>query len=193
MGTFIIVLGGSFVSLDCFLWNTSLQSNSPLRFLASIVVGVVVFSNQRLPSQIDTESNLSLSLLKTLWSRSDWIIYLIFLELTTIVSFWLSRIMHEVCMGRIIDERGDAERSSDLGPGGGGRKIVETGWRGYLSSVVKARERNRQRVKRALEKWSHSKPDDLIRKAAGLGWSITGGLLAGQTLVFAKSAVKVGL
>ncbi|KAM0748537.1 hypothetical protein T439DRAFT_327797 [Meredithblackwellia eburnea MCA 4105] len=157
------------------------------------VIGVVLFGNHRTATDFDKESNLSLSLLKQLWGRSDWIAYLTCLEATTLFSFWISIITHEVCMARVTDERGDAdgEREMGMGTGGGGRRKVETGWRARLETLKKHRRIVRDWIKKTLESWSQSRPDSSIRKLAGLCWSITGGLLAGQTLVFAKSVVKL--
>ncbi|KAK4703698.1 magnesium transporter, partial [Phenoliferia sp. Uapishka_3] len=153
------------------------------------VVGVVLFGNHRQATDFDKESNLSLSLLKEIWGRGDWIAYLTVLEVTTALAFWFSSITHEVCMARVEDERGDAEGEREMGDGG--RKEVLVGWRAVRGRVAKMHGRVRKTVKRQLERWSQSRPDSTIRKAAGLCWSITGGLLAGQTLVFAKSAVKL--
>lgn len=44
------------------------------------VVGVVVFGNMRNDSDFDTESNLSLTVLKTIWARKEWVAYLTCLE-----------------------------------------------------------------------------------------------------------------
>lgn len=163
------------------------------------VIGVVLFGNARTHDDaFDKESNLSLSLLKEIWGRGNWIAYLTCLEVTTAWCFWMSAIVHEVCMGRVEDERGDAERNTDIeGMLGGGRRSAGGG-EGFIERVkagwVRVRRGHaglRKGVKRVVEKWAQSKPDSTIRKTAGLCWSITGGLLAGQTLVFAKSAVKV--
>lgn len=151
------------------------------------VVGVVLFGNHRTAGEFDKESNLSLSLLKQIWGRGGWIAYLTCLEAVTLLAFWFSGITHEVCMARVEDEREEAE----LEMGDGGRRKVEQGWRAQLGKVQAIKGRLRRIVKKALERWSQSRPDSTIRKAAGLSWSVTGGLLAGQTLVFAKSAVKV--
>ncbi|GAA5904157.1 hypothetical protein JCM6882_003963 [Rhodosporidiobolus microsporus] len=166
------------------------------------VVGVVVFGNIKSESQFD-ESNLSLSVLKEMWSRSDWIIYLIFLEIATVLFWWLSRITHEVCISRITDERGDADRDgsglAQMMEGGGGRRNTDPyageGWVGRAKSARDAWHRSQGRarevVKAYIERWSQSRSEVSIRKLAGLMWSVTGGLLSGQTLVLAKSAVKL--
>ena len=152
------------------------------------VIGVVLFGNARTATDFDKESNLSLSLLKEIWGRGDWIAYLTCLEATTALAFWFSCITHEVCMARVEDERGE-EGEREMGDGG--RKNVAIGWRAYLEKAQAMKGRVRRNIKGALERWSQSRPDSTIRKTAGLCWSLTGGLLAGQTLVFAKSAVKV--
>ncbi|GAA5915969.1 hypothetical protein JCM5296_000496 [Sporobolomyces johnsonii] len=167
------------------------------------VVGVVVFGNHRLPSDFDAESNLSLTLLKEIWGRADWIVYLVALEVSTIAVWWFSSIAHQVCMARITDERGDAERDGSgidaMVGGGGGRRLANPyegqGFVGRLKSwrdaVRRTHGRLRKTVKGFVERWSQSRPDTSIRKLAGLCWSVTGGMLSGQTLVLAKSAVKL--
>lgn len=168
------------------------------------VVGVVVFGNIRIKTDaIDAESNLSLSLLKEIWSRGPWIIYISCLELTTIVFWWLSRIAHEVCMARVIDERGDADADGSgldaMLEGGGGRRNTNPyegqGFMGKLKSVRDAwhvrQGKVRRVVKEALERWSQSRPDASIRQLAAFAWAVTSGLLSGQTLILAKSGVKL--
>lgn len=168
------------------------------------VVGVVVFGNIRIKTDaIDAESNLSLSLLKEIWSRGAWIAYLTCLELTTIVFWWLSRIAHEVCMARVIDERGDADADGSgldaMLEGGGGRRNPNPyegqGFVGKLKSVRDAwhirQGKVRRVVKEALERWSQSRPDASIRQLAAFAWAVTSGLLSGQTLILAKSGVKL--
>ncbi|GAA5931386.1 hypothetical protein JCM1841_002800 [Sporobolomyces salmonicolor] len=167
------------------------------------VVGVVVFGNHRLPSDFDAESNLSLTLLKQIWGRTDWIVYLVALEVSTIAVWWFSSITHQVCMARITDERGDDERDVSgidaMVGGGGGRRLANPyegqgfvgrlkGWR---DGVKRTQGRLRKKVRGLVERWSQSRPDTSIRKLAGLCWSVTGGMLSGQTLVLAKSAVKL--
>lgn len=168
------------------------------------VVGVVVFGNIRIKTDaIDAESNLSLSLLKEIWSRGPWIIYLVFLELTTIVFWWLSRIAHEVCMARVIDERGDADADGSgldamLEGGGGRRNTNPYEGQGFVGKLKSARDawhvrqgKVRRVVKEALERWSQSRPDASIRQLAAFAWAVTSGLLSGQTLILAKSGVKL--
>lgn len=168
------------------------------------VVGVVVFGNIRIKTDaIDAESNLSLSLLKEIWGRKEWIFYLLCLEVTTIVFWWLSRIAHEVCMARVIDERGDADADGSgldaMLEGGGGRRNPNPyegqGFMGKLKSVRDAwhvrQGKVRRVVKEALERWSQSRPDASIRQLAAFAWAVTSGLLSGQTLILAKSGVKL--
>ncbi|ORY62722.1 hypothetical protein BCR35DRAFT_308959 [Leucosporidium creatinivorum] len=164
------------------------------------VVGVVAFGNHRAQTDFDKESNLSLSLLKEIWARKEWVAYYSALQVTTASFFWLSTIVHQVCMARITDERGDAEREADIEgmlDGGGGRRgsIEGAGFvakaRRWKAGFDKSHGQLRRRVRRMVEKYSQSRPDSTIRKLAGLCWSVTGGLLAGQTLILAKSGVKL--
>ncbi|KAM0791685.1 hypothetical protein ACM66B_003959 [Microbotryomycetes sp. NB124-2] len=167
------------------------------------VVGVVVFGNQRDKGEYDKESNLSLTLLKQLWSRLDWILFFVFLELTTVALFWFSTVVHQVCMARVTDERGDVDRSSpdhdieEMLDGGGGRRAVledadlRTRVTAFRRKFHKSHGHARRFIKRLLEHWSQSRPDSSIRQLAGMSWAITGGVLAGQTLIYAKSGVKL--
>ncbi|GAA5907284.1 uncharacterized protein JCM6883_001158 [Sporobolomyces salmoneus] len=167
------------------------------------IVGIVVFGNQKRPSDFDADANLSLSTLKVLWGRSDWIAYFICLEVAIVLAWWISGITHEVCMARITDDRGDADRDGSgieaMVGGGGGRRVANPyegeGFMGTVKSTrdrfVEGRGKLRAIVKRSIERWSQSRPDASIRKAAGFAWAVTGGLLSGETLILAKSGVKL--
>ncbi|GAA6049083.1 hypothetical protein JCM3770_003878 [Rhodotorula araucariae] len=168
------------------------------------VVGVVVFGNQKVKTDaIDAESNLSLSLLKELWGRGGWIAFFVILEVVTVLLWWLSRIAHEVCMARVTDDRGDADRDGSgvdaMMDGGGGRRVSNPYvGEGFVGKVKAARDswhrhqgKVRKVVKRHIERWSVSRPDTSIKQLAAFMWAVTGGLLSGQTLILAKSGVKL--
>ncbi|KPV74240.1 uncharacterized protein RHOBADRAFT_54089 [Rhodotorula graminis WP1] len=171
---------------------------------AVIIVGVVcvvVFSNQKIRTdRIDAEANLSLSLLKELWGRGGWIAFFVMLEVVTVLLWWTSGIVHEVCMARVTDERGEDRSGLDaMMDGGGGRRIVNPyDGEGFVGKVKSARDAWRRRqgqvrkvVKGHVEQWSASRPDTSIRRLAAFLWAVSGGLLSGQTLVLAKSGVKL--
>lgn len=167
------------------------------------IVGIVVFGNQKRASDFDADANLSLSTLKVLWGRSDWIAYFVCLEVAIAVAWSVSRVTHDVCMARITDERGDAERDGSgieaMVERGGGRRVANPyEGQGFVGTLRATRDRafaNRAKVraqlKRAIERWSQSRPDASIRKLAGFMWAVTGGLLSGETLILAKSGVKL--
>ncbi|BGP49693.1 hypothetical protein JCM10450v2_005598 [Rhodotorula kratochvilovae] len=168
------------------------------------VVGVVVFGNQKEKTDaIDAESNLSLSLLKELWGRGGWIAFFVVLEVVTVLLWWSSRITHEVCMARVSDDRGDADRDGSgldaMIDGGGGRRVTNPyegeGFVGKVKAVRDAWHRRQGKirlvVKRQVEQWSVSRPDTSIKQLAAFMWAVTGGLLSGQTLILAKSGVKL--
>ncbi|KAH8930015.1 hypothetical protein BT69DRAFT_1345539, partial [Atractiella rhizophila] len=169
------------------------------------VVGVVLFSQMR-RGAIDVESNLSLSTLKDLWARSGWITYLIFLESATITLFWLATIGDEVLfesqrmetLPTIVESDSETETQTN-----GGRRrldvamekksladrakmVLEWGKKGK-----KRARRVRRNVKARFEGWSMRQQEITVKKTVGFLWAATGGLLAGQSLVFAKSAVKL--
>ncbi|GAA5933525.1 uncharacterized protein JCM15063_001338 [Sporobolomyces koalae] len=166
------------------------------------VVGVVVFGNQKRPSDFDADANLSLSTLKVLWGRGEWIAYFVCLEFATVLVWSIAGIAHEVCMARIIDERGDAADGNGIDAmvgGGGGRRVANPyegeGFVGTLKStrdrLQAGRGKLKVKAKRAIETWSQSRPDASIRKLAGFCWAVAGGMLSGQTLILAKSGVKL--
>jgi hypothetical protein len=106
-------------------------------------------------------------------------------------------------MARIVDERGDADRDGSgieaMVGGGGGRRVADPyEGEGFMGSVKSTRDKLRVGrgklravVKRSIERWSQSRPDASIRKLAGFAWAVTGGLLSGETLILAKSGVKL--
>ena len=148
------------------------------------VCGVVGFGNARVVSDTDAESNLNLSTIKQLWSRGGWIAYFICLELVSSACFWLSTIIHEVWMEKQeLETKPDpSERELTRRP-----SASETFWQ----RVNRQRRIIRSKIKKQVENFSVARPDIVLRKILGLAWAVSGGLLAGQTLVFAKSAVKL--
>ncbi|MBW0493956.1 hypothetical protein O181_033671 [Austropuccinia psidii MF-1] len=167
------------------------------------VVGVIGFGNIR-QAGIDQEANMSLSILKELWARPPWIIYLISLELITIIVLWLAIIAYEVIEEKMAVEVNRTDNEADdeqtdleniLRRGGGRRTstlnrqssiITKT-----LALIISYRNKLRNWLKSLIERWSISKPDQSLLKLDGLLWGSSAGLLAGQTLIFAKSFVKL--
>lgn len=167
------------------------------------VVGVIGFGNIR-QAGIDQEANMSLSTLKALWARPQWLCYLVLLELTTIFTIWLASIAFE-----LIQEKTDHDSSSHRQFGadddevdiervlrrGGGRIPISRPATGFiarsLGPLVFYTRSLRNWLKQIIERWSVSRPEDLLNKLDGLLWGCGAGLLAGQTLVFAKSYVKL--
>lgn len=165
------------------------------------VVGVVVFGNIKSDDSFD-DNNLSLSLLKEIWGRKEWIGYLVGLEVASVLFWMTSTITNEVMTARVSDDRDNERDGSGLEQmmeGGGGRRLANPyqgeGFWGKAKALREAWHRRQGRarsaVKEAIARWSATKPEVTIRKVAGFCWAVTGGLLSGQTLVLAKSAVKV--
>lgn len=148
------------------------------------VCGVVGFGNLRISTQEDIESNLDLETLKMLWSRRSWIVYFTCLEVVSILAFWLSSIIDSVWTEKQeLESKADPSERLGRAP----LRQEET----FLQGWNRRRHAVRFRVKRLFENWSVSRPDIVIRKLSGVAWAVSGGLLAGQTLIFAKSAVKL--
>lgn len=163
------------------------------------VVGVIGFGNIR-QAGIDEEANMSLSTLETLWARPPWIFHLIALELITCLILWLASIGYEVIEEKKMfevspthREDGDVDVEMVLRRGGG-RTISRNGLCHlfkFLSPILNFRRKIRIWIKLSIESWSVSRSDQAMMKLDGLLWGCSAGLLAGQTLIFAKSYVKL--
>lgn len=148
------------------------------------VCGIVGFGNLRVSTSQDVENNLDLATLKTLWARGGWIAYFICLELVTITAFRLSSIINAVWTEREeLETQVDPDERLSRAPVPSGETILQRADR-YRRLVQFG-------IKKAIENYTVSKPDIVLRKLSGTAWAVSGGLLAGQTLVFAKSAVKL--
>lgn len=157
------------------------------------VVGVVGFGNIRLgDGGIDQDANMSLSTLQTLWGRGAWLGYLVGLEVVTAATWWVASVMDEVVVEREAEEveRDEDDDVAELARRGG-RRLGSADRSSFLRRVVAGQRRFRNSTKGRLETWASSRPDASLRKLCGLFWSLAAGLMAGQTLIFAKSFVKV--
>jgi uncharacterized membrane protein len=158
------------------------------------VIGVVAFGNIR-RAGIDQEANISFSTLQTLWGRPAWIFYFIGLEIVTIALVWAAGAFDDVLQDREAEEVEDEGTQDDLAfamRGGRGQTAREADANAGLWARIKAKERAfRSWTKGWMERWAMSRADESVRRVCGLLWSLAAGLLAGQTLVFAKSFVKL--
>ena len=161
------------------------------------VIGVVIFGSKRQNGTFDTESNLTLELLQRLWSRTEWIIFIVLLELGVGGMYWVSGIVEEVRVGKMEDDRGELEDRGIEGMTGGRRytlsptpSLLERA-KYYLSRLRRIIAKFRQTIKSLLEGWAQSSSDIAVRKLAGLSYALTGGMYAGITLILAKSFVKL--
>lgn len=164
------------------------------------VIGVVFFGNYRTPGEID-EENITLAILQQLWGRGAWIGYFIVGELLTITSGWLSSIIGEVRERRLSDDRTNDEDEgvSALRYGVTNRRSIPP--TSTASVFIKAKHyftvashhhsTLRSKTLSLIEHYAQSRPDSSIKKLSSFAYAITGGLLAAQTLIFAKSIVKL--
>ena len=162
------------------------------------VIGVVVFGSKRENGAFDTESNLTLSLLKELWGRKEWIIFIVLMELGVGVMFWVSGIVDQVRQGKLEDDRGDVEGDRGIEGMTGGRRTTLFAtpslldrFRHSIASLRHFISLTRQFLKTHLETWAQSSSDVAVRKLSGLCYAVTGGMYAGITLILAKSFVKL--
>ncbi|PLW23342.1 hypothetical protein PCANC_20185 [Puccinia coronata f. sp. avenae] len=160
------------------------------------VVGVIGFGNIR-QAGIDEEANMSLSTLKALWARPAWIIHLIALEIITSLVLWLANIGYEIIeekrtfeTSRISRDEEDTDVEMVLRRGGG-RKSQSGLLARTLLPILSLQQKFRTWLKNSIERWSSSRADQSMMKLDGLLWGCSAGLLAGQTLIFAKSYVKL--
>ena len=148
------------------------------------VCGIVGFGNLRVSTAQDVENNLNLETIKGLWARWGWILYFVALELVTLLAFRMSSII-----GRVWTEREALENEAD--PDARLSSARAPSNETFLQKADRWGRMIRFGIKQGIERWTVSKPDIVLRKLSGVAWATTGGLLAGQTLVFAKSAVKL--
>jgi hypothetical protein len=163
------------------------------------VVGVIGFGNIR-QAGIDEEANMSLSTLEALWARPAWIAHLILLEIITAVVLWLANIGYEVIeekhkfeASRVLRDEEDTDVEMVLRRGGGRKTrsgFLERTF-SFLRPLFSLQQRLRTWLKVSIERWSMSRSDQSLMKLDGLLWGCSAGLLAGQTLIFAKSYVKL--
>ncbi|KNF06893.1 hypothetical protein PSTG_00209 [Puccinia striiformis f. sp. tritici PST-78] len=163
------------------------------------VVGVIGFGNIR-QAGIDEEANMSLSTLEALWARPAWIAHLILLETITSLVLWLANIGYEVIeekrkfeASRVSRDEEDTDVEMVLRRGGG--RMSRSGFTArtmeFISPIISLQQRLRSWLKASIERWSMSRSDQSMMKLDGLLWGCSAGLLAGQTLIFAKSYVKL--
>lgn len=153
---------------------------------------MVAFGNQRSKDSIDTEANLNLDTLEELWSKAPWLIFFILLEVLTAISWWLASISDEVLKEREeLDSDQERPEEDRYIRGGGGRKPTDPNANSFLASVDKVREGIRKVLKGSFAQWATRQPDANVKRIGGFLWSVVAGLLASQTLIFAKSAVKL--
>ncbi|EFP74617.1 uncharacterized protein PGTG_00573 [Puccinia graminis f. sp. tritici CRL 75-36-700-3] len=163
------------------------------------VVGVIGFGNIR-QAGIDEEANMSLSTLEALWARPAWIAHLVLLEMITAMVLWLANIGYEVIeekhkfeASRVLRDEEDTDVEMVLRRGGGRKSrsgFMERTF-SFLSPLLSLQQRLRTWLKVSIERWSMSRSDQSMMKLDGLLWGCSAGLLAGQTLIFAKSYVKL--
>jgi hypothetical protein len=158
------------------------------------VIGVVAFGNIR-RAGIDQEANISFDTLQALWGRLPWVFHFIALEIVTIATVWAARIFDEVVQEREseeVEEEGAQDDVAFATRGGRGRTAGEAASKPSIWSRIRAKEGAfRDWTKARMEGWAASRPDETVRRLCGLFWSLGAGLLAGQTLIFAKSFVKL--
>lgn len=163
------------------------------------VVGVIGFGNIR-QAGIDEEANMSLSTLQALWARPAWILHLILLETITSLILWLANIGYEIIeekrsfeTSRVSRDEEDTDVEMVLRRGGGTKSHSGILARTIhlLSPLLSSQQKLRAWLKNSIERWSMSRADQSMMKLDGLLWGCSAGLLAGQTLIFAKSYVKL--
>lgn len=155
-------------------------------------MGVVAFGNQRSKGSVDVEANLNLDTLEKLWTKAPWLVFFLLLETLTCISWWLASISDEVLREReeldSEQERPDEDRYIR---GGGGRRPVDPNANSFLAAVQRVRGAIRRVLKGYFADWAARQPDANVKRIGGFLWSVVAGLLASQTLIFAKSAVKL--
>ena len=133
------------------------------------------------------DDNLSLDVLHSLWQRPGWIAYIVLLTVATIVLWWLSSVADDVLRDRQTIERD--EPVDELASYGASRRAAMRAAHGAWASARRSQQRLRKLLMGRLEGWTASKPDIVLQRTAGIMFAVTGGLLSGQTITYAKSVI----
>lgn len=151
------------------------------------VIGIIVLGNQRSADAVDAEANLDLDMLKSLWGRTLWIVYLTILEVITSVIFWVSSIMDDVLREREEVEVMQDDSAPELEYGRHSSRDARPETDTFWSKVQYYQKNARKFLKSGLASWAGRKPDPVVKKFSGFLWASSAGMLSGQTLIFAKT------
>lgn len=160
------------------------------------VIGIIVLGNQRSADSVDAEANLNLvghrnamvgcpelslrvqNMLKTLWGRTIWIVYLTILEVVTSLIFWLSGIMDDVLREReeVESLKDDINPEDEYGKHSSrdARPVNDNIW----SKIQAQQQKARTFLKSGFASWAARKPDPVVKKMAGFLWASAAGLLS---------------
>ncbi|KAG9014493.1 hypothetical protein FRB93_013618 [Tulasnella sp. JGI-2019a] len=141
------------------------------------VIGIVGFGsiNSGLNQEMDYMR------LATLWSRAGWLSYFILMSIGIIIVY-----IGTSELDAVLTTRSDLSALPTSRPPPGISKNAD--WKAqaghrWASSMHWLREK--------LDTWMSAKDDRYVGWVLGIGWSCTGGALAGMCLIFAKATVKL--
>ena len=124
------------------------------------------------------ESDMDLARLIVLWSRFGWIIYIIICTLA-IIGLFLTAAQLDV----ILAARADLEAVPFAAEASRSSRAATTWWQRTRALFT--------HWGAFLEHWTAAQSDKQLAWTLGILWSVCGGGLAGECLVFAKAAVKL--
>lgn len=126
------------------------------------VVGIIVLGNQRSADAVDAEANLDLDMLKSLWGRTLWIVYLTILEVVTSVIFWISSIMDDVLREREEVEVMQDDSAPELEYGRHSTRDAHPENDTFWGKVQNHQKNARKFLKSGLANWAGRKPDPVV-------------------------------
>lgn len=139
------------------------------------VIGIVLFGS--INSGIQSE--LDIVRLKSLWGRTNWVLYFLFMSLAlSALYIFVSQ------LDLILTSRSDITSEPFSSPR---RPEAHDGRRKWSQKILAHYEQGLLWVRGKLEIWTADKSDKNIAWTLGIGWACCGGALAGGCLVFAKA------
>ncbi|KAG8899267.1 hypothetical protein FRB99_006834 [Tulasnella sp. 403] len=142
------------------------------------VIGIVAFGsiNSGLHEEIDLDR------LKTIWSRPGWLSYFLLMSLAIGVVYIGTSQLDYILMARADLSALPTHRSS---PSTSQRNSD------WLTTLRVRHASAMNWIREKLDNWTAAKDDKYVAWMLGIGWSCTGGGLAGACLIFAKATVKL--
>ena len=139
------------------------------------VIGIVSFG-----SIAKTNDELDITLLKSLWGRSAWLFWFLFLLLTTFSVYLLAADLEKASKLRNQHDYDNSDENSQANQNVSKLKLIYIKFIYYISFI-------RTKLYLSIEKLIMNLNDASLKKLIGLIWAIEGGIMASECLILAKA------